>query len=316
MKNAHDQVSVIGLGAMGSALARELVRNAHRVTVWNRTAAKAEPLVRGGAVLAPSAAAAISASPIVVVCVDDYEVTKTILDTDEVAPTLAGRVLIQLSSGSPQDARDCEAWARERGVDYLDGAIQAMPSQIGRPDTTILVSGADAAFRRSEPLLASLGGNVTYLGEQVGSASALDSAVLSFLFGGFIGFLHGSRICESEGLRVDSFGATVADLAPVIGEMIKHEGEVIQTEAYGNPQASVRICAKAMELFVREAREAQISSEFPTFGLGLFGKALAAGYGEEAVGAVIKVLRGAPDEALGSNQESRAATRGAWAPRS
>jgi 3-hydroxyisobutyrate dehydrogenase-like beta-hydroxyacid dehydrogenase len=54
----------------------------------------------------------------------------------------------------------------------------------------------------------------------------------------------------------------------------------------------VRICAKGFELFVRQAREAQINSEFPTFGLGLFRKAMAAGYGEEEAGALIKVLRG------------------------
>jgi 3-hydroxyisobutyrate dehydrogenase-like beta-hydroxyacid dehydrogenase len=143
---------------------------------------------------------AVNASPIAVVCVDDYEATKKIVDTKEVTPALAGRVLVQLSTGSPQDARDSEAWARERRADYLDGAIQATPSQMGRPDTTLFVSGADAAFRKSEPLLKSLGGKVIYLGEQVGSASALDCAVLSFLFGGILGFLHGSRICE----KVDS----------------------------------------------------------------------------------------------------------------
>ena len=128
-----------------------LLRDGHRVTVWNRTSAKAEPLVRDGAVLAASAASAVGASPIVIVCVDDYEVTRQILDTKEVAPALAGRVLVQLSTGSPQDARDSEAWARERGADYLDGAIMATPSQMGRPDTTIFVSGADATFRKSEP---------------------------------------------------------------------------------------------------------------------------------------------------------------------
>src|SRR5918996_263690 len=51
------EVSVIGLGAMGSALARALLSNGHRVTVWNRTSAKAEALVQDGAVLAHSAAA-------------------------------------------------------------------------------------------------------------------------------------------------------------------------------------------------------------------------------------------------------------------
>ena len=136
------EVSVIGLGAMGSALARALLRDGHRVTVWNRTSAKAEPLVRDGALLAHSPAAAVTASPIVLVCVEDYKVTRSILGREEVAPALAGRVLVELSSGTPQDARDAEAWARQRGVDYLDGAIMATPSQIGRPDTPIFVSGA------------------------------------------------------------------------------------------------------------------------------------------------------------------------------
>ena len=73
------EVSVIGLGAMGSALARALLRDGHRVTVWNRTSAKAEPLVRDGALLAHGPAAAVSASPIVLVCVEDYKVTRSIL---------------------------------------------------------------------------------------------------------------------------------------------------------------------------------------------------------------------------------------------
>jgi 3-hydroxyisobutyrate dehydrogenase-like beta-hydroxyacid dehydrogenase len=117
---------------MGSALARALLHNGDRVTVWNRTSAKAEPLVRDGAVLAPSAASAVSASPVVLVCVEDYNVTRSILGTEEVASAFSGGVLVQLTSGSPQEARDSEVWARERGIDYLDGAIMATPSQIGR----------------------------------------------------------------------------------------------------------------------------------------------------------------------------------------
>jgi 3-hydroxyisobutyrate dehydrogenase-like beta-hydroxyacid dehydrogenase len=57
---------------------------------------------------------------------------------------------------------------------------------------------------------------------------------------------------------------------------------------------SPEIPGRFIELFVKQAREAGINSEFPTFGLGLFKKAMAAGYGEEEVAAVIKVLRGAP----------------------
>ncbi|MBW4577952.1 MAG: NAD(P)-binding domain-containing protein [Tildeniella nuda ZEHNDER 1965/U140] len=95
------EASVIGLGTMGSTLAQLLLQNGYRVTVWNRTIAKAKSLVQAGAVLAPNAAAAVSASPIIVVCVHDYSATNQILATKEVAAALAGRILIQLTTGSP-----------------------------------------------------------------------------------------------------------------------------------------------------------------------------------------------------------------------
>jgi hypothetical protein len=84
----------------------------------------------------------------------------------------------------------------------------------------------------------------------------------------------------------------IANISPLLGEMIKHAGEVIQTETFNRPQSSVKTCTVGFELFVKQAREARINSVFPTFGLGLFKKAMAAGHGEEEVAALIKVLRG------------------------
>jgi len=103
------EASVIGLGAMGSALARALVGSGRRITVWNRTTEKASSLVSDGAVLASSVALAVAASPVVIICVDNYEVTRTILGVDEVAAGLSGKLLVQLSTGSPQEARDSDA---------------------------------------------------------------------------------------------------------------------------------------------------------------------------------------------------------------
>jgi 3-hydroxyisobutyrate dehydrogenase-like beta-hydroxyacid dehydrogenase len=277
---------------MGSAVARALLRDGHAVTVWNRTAAKAETLVRDGAVVAPSAAFAVSASPTVVVCVDDYEVTNRILETKVVGPALAGRVLVQLSTGSPQEAREAEVWAWGHGADYLCGAILAYPDQIGTPDATILVSGAESAFRRSEPILKSLAGNLNYLGEQVGSAAALDCAVISFLDGAILGLVQGALICESEGLRVDSFGSMLAELAPVVAGEAKHLAEVIQTGAHAEPQATLKTYAVGVNRILRQARDARINAEIPTFTSDLLQRAIAAGYGEEEVASLIKVLRG------------------------
>lgn len=285
------ETSVIGLGMMGSTLARLLLRDGYRVTVWNRTSAKSDPLIRDGAILAPSAAAAIAASPVVVVCVHDYKATNEILGAKEAASALAGRVLVQLTTGSPREARDSEVWARRQGADYLDGAIQAAPSQMARPDTTILVSGAESAFRRSEPVLKVFGGNLKYLGEQVGAASAMDLATLSYVYGGMLGFIHGARIAESEGFGVDHYGSLVAEISPTFGEFFRHEGAVIQSGDYAVSESPLKISVEATERLAQAAREGGINSEFPTFASGLFKRAMAAGYGGEEVAALIKVLR-------------------------
>lgn len=284
-------VSVLGLGPMGSALARALLGGAHCVTVWNRSAAKAEALVRGGALLAPGAADAVAASAVVIVCVADYAASYAVLESDGASAALKGKVVVQLSTGTPQDARTAQAWAHEPGADYLHGAILATPSQIGRPDTPLFLSGSATALRASEPLLKSIAGTLMPMGDAAGAAAAWDLATLSCVFGAIFGFYHGARICEVEGLRVDNFGSMIAGIAPVIGEMIKHDSLDIQTETYDEPESSMRMCAAGADLYSRHAREAGINAEFPSFLVGLFDKCVVAGYGNERLAALMKVLR-------------------------
>jgi 3-hydroxyisobutyrate dehydrogenase-like beta-hydroxyacid dehydrogenase len=284
-------VSVIGLGAMGSALAGALLRAGYRVTVWNRTSTRAEPLVRDGATLAPDLAAAADAAPVVIVCVDSYEVTRTILSGEDVRPHISGRVLVQLSTGSPREAREAERWARDNGAEYLDGAILAYPDQMGTAEAALLVAGAEPTFRRCEPLLRSLAGGLTYVGDQVGAASALDCAALSFVFGALLGALHGARICEVESLRVDDFGSMLAELVPVVGGEVRQLTERIQADRYDGSQAALRTYAAAAIRLVQQARDASIDSGFPSYASGAFQKGMKAGLGSEDLAALIKVMR-------------------------
>ncbi|KAL1915159.1 uncharacterized protein VTP21DRAFT_7640 [Calcarisporiella thermophila] len=285
------EVSIIGLGDMGTSLVKTLLRSGYRVTVWNRTSSKAEPLVSEGAILAPSPAVAINASPIIIICVSGYKASNSILESEEVVSVLPGRLLIQLSGGTPQDARESEAWAIEQKAEYIDGAILATPAQIGMPETTIFVSGAEPSFQKSQSLLKCLAGNLQYLGVSVGAAIAWELGFMSYLWGSMLGFFHGARIFESEGIPVDALGSMIINIAPLIGEMIKHESSVIQAEAYETPQSTLRVSSLSVELIVKQAREAGINSDIPTFVLRLFRKALEAGYGELEIGALIKVLR-------------------------
>jgi len=288
MKNA----TVIGLGQMGTTLAQLLLDAGYQVTVWNRTAAKAGVLLSKGALLAPTPLAAVQASDLLVVCVSDYAASQAILGAPEVGAALSGKLLIQLTTGSPSEARLGEAWAHEHGGTYIDGAIQAAPSQMGRADTPILLSGAQAAYRQHESLLRVFGGGLSYLGEDPGAAAAMDMATLSYIYGATIGFFHGARIAEAEGFPVDEFGRLVAGIGPTFADFLKGEGEVIHSGDFRVSESPLSISVEATARIARAARESGINDEFPRFAADLFRRAADAGYETEEVAAMIKLLRG------------------------
>jgi len=291
MKENMNEISVIGLGEMGAAIARTLLKNGYKVTVWNRTIEKAEKLAGEGATVAKDAFTAVNASPVIITCVSTYETTRSILSDDKTASALAGRTLIELSTGTPQDARDAEFWFHSVGAEYLDGAIAATPNLLGKPNTPIFVSGAESVYRKNEATLKILGGGTNYVGESIGAAAAWDLGFLSFLWGTFLGFFHSARLFESEGIRVDNLGKMISDISPVIGEMLKHDSELIQNGTFDNPQASLEICATSVDLILKQAQDAGINAEIPAFNRKIFQKGIDAGYGKEGLAALIKTLR-------------------------
>lgn len=288
---SNKEITVLGLGSMGVTIARLYLDKGYKVTVWNRTADKAAVLVSRGAVLARSAAEALRASPVALMCVYDYRAADAILGAEGVAAAMDGRLLVQLTTGSPQDARDAEAWAHSQGATYLEGAIQAAPDQMGQADTPILMSGAQHVFRAAEPLLGVLGGGIVYLGEKASAAAAMDLATLSTVYGTMLGFLHGARVAEHEGFDVAEYGRIVAGIMPTFAGFLQHEGRVIQSGDFAISQSPMRISVEATQRILQTAQQAGINTEFPAFAAGLFQRADAAGLGGEELAALIKLLR-------------------------
>lgn len=200
-------VSVLGLGAMGSALAAALVRAGHATTVWNRSAHRAGDLVALGATPAGTAGDAIRAGQLVIVCLLDHASVREVLDP--LAGELAGRTVVNLTTTTPAQAREVAAWAAGAGVEYLDGGIMAVPSMIGQPGSSILYSGSAAAFERYRPLL-DRWGNSTYFGADPGLASLFDLALLAGMYVMFAGFLHGAAMVAPAGVPAGEFAALAA----------------------------------------------------------------------------------------------------------
>ncbi len=275
---------------MGTALATLLLKDNYRVTVWNRSPEKARVLVELGATRLDDPAEAIQRSDVVVVCVTNYESARSVLRDTGVEQALSGKTLIQLSTGTPLDATEDEAWARAKGIGYVDGAIMVTPSQMGSAEAVILASAEPELFAQVEPVLKILAPNTVFTGAKASAASALDLAFLSYFFSALIGFAHAARICEAEGLDIQGFGAMIRDWSPAIGTIMQQCSVAIAADKYANTQSSLETCYHGLELIARQAREAQVSRALPDFATALFKAGMSQGLAKEDGAAIFKVL--------------------------
>jgi 3-hydroxyisobutyrate dehydrogenase-like beta-hydroxyacid dehydrogenase len=278
-------ITVIGLGLMGSALARAIQRAGHNLMVWNRSPAKMQPFIDDGVAAAPDVVSAITASPVILICIDNYAVTNTMLQSDDIEPLLIGRTVVQLSTGTPKEARETSDWMTARNVAYLDGAILASPNSIGTDAAQILLSGDEVARERTGDLLECLGGAVRYLGSNVGAASALDLAWLTTCYGRFMAVIHAANLCKSEDVGIDDFISLFPDEPDT-----QHYAKVIHEESFHKCTATLQVWEAALKRIQQQGVDANINTEVPDFVAGFFKKAVAAGYGEENVMSLVKVL--------------------------
>ncbi|KAA5832014.1 NAD(P)-binding domain-containing protein [Saccharopolyspora hirsuta] len=282
-------VSVLGLGDMGAALAGALLAAGHRVTVWNRTAAKAEPLVARGATSADTAADAIVASELVVVCLLDYDSVGQVLapHTD----VLAGRTLVNLTNGTPGQAREMAAWAADHGADYLDGGIMAVPPMIATPSAFVLYSGPSGAFETWRTVL-DVFGESRYLGDDAGAAALQDLALLSGMYGVIAGALHAFALVRST-------GGSTREFAPLLSEWLQGmvtwpvaAAEQIDAGDYGeNVVSNLGMQAAGFANHFIAAEEQGISAELLRPLHELMQRRVADGHGHEDVVGVVELLK-------------------------
>lgn len=284
-------VSIVGLGQMGTRLAELVIEAGRTVTVWNRSDHKTAPLVARGARRADDPASAIAASPVTIVILSDFDAVLGVLSGSAAASSLAGKTIINLGTNSPQEAGRALALIAAADGRYLDGAIQAAPSQMGQPNTPILLAGDRLAFDETVSTLRILGGGIEYLGEAVDAAAYMDLATLSYVYGAFGGFLHGARIAEARGIDVAAFGRIVRDISPSFGEFFGHEGRVIASGDFSVSESPMRISTVAVRRIAEASAVLGLNTELPDLVASWLGRAAAAGLDDEELAAVIKILR-------------------------
>ena len=281
------ELTCVGLGLMGSALARALLAAGHPVTVWNRSPGKAEALVGLGAQEARSFAEALAASPVVLICIDNYASTRALLESEGKADRLAGRMVVSLTTGTPREAEELSAWVEAQGARYLDGAILAGPNEIGSPTGDILISGDPVAWQAAEPFLTCLAGKVRHVGQRVGAAAGLDFAWLTMSYVQFIGVAHAANICRAQGIELQAFlDIFQADIDTETSKLAR----IIKDADYDHPTATLQVWGEALGHIQEQARDAGIPSDIPDFIAGYFQRAIGMGLGQQEAIAIYKTL--------------------------
>lgn len=161
------QLAYVGMGLMGLPMARRLLAAGHRVTVWNRTAAKCSPAVEAGALLAASAAEAARGAEAVFMCLTDTRaVEAAVFGKDGIAEGIArDAVLVDFSSMAPEATREFAArLLSERGAHWLDAPVSGGVAGAEAGTLAVMAGGDAEAFRRAEPFVRAMAQRFTLMG--------------------------------------------------------------------------------------------------------------------------------------------------------
>jgi len=275
---------------MGSALAKALIAKGYQVTVWNRTPEKAAAF-EGVANVASSVIDACAASGVIVVCLLNYEAWQLQMRSSEIEAVLSGKVLIQLSTGSPADARRTSAWARGCGAAYLDGAILGPPSAVGGDQARVLVSGSRDLFDQNIELFRALTTDPTFCGDEIGRAAVLDHAALELRAGCSIVLFHAMALCAAESVP---FKDLLGLPTPFEDGFVERVSNGIGTGDVPSGNASLHTWLAWAETLVRVADDAGVSSSLPRALRESLSRAVELGQGDKDFPAVYEAFRPLP----------------------
>jgi 3-hydroxyisobutyrate dehydrogenase-like beta-hydroxyacid dehydrogenase len=196
------RVAVLGIGHMGSAMARRLAEQGFALVLYNRTAERARALADEiGAEVASSPAEAASRADVVITMVADDGALRELCTADDgiLAGAQGGSVTVQTSTVLPDTVRELAPLFAERGVGFLDAPVSGSTTSAAAGELALMVGGAPEDVERARPVLQALGKRVFELGE-VGTGAAVKLAVNDIIFALDVALAEALVLAESAGV--------------------------------------------------------------------------------------------------------------------
>ena len=299
-------VAVVGLGAMGSRIARRLLEAGHELHVWNRTAAKAAPLVEAGAGAAATPAEAATRAEVVLTMVADHaraawsaKVRETMfVDGVRLARPVRstdGRYVVSgwradtFVVGTPEPRHDevVSAAVLPAGIGLLDAPVLGSRSEAESGTLTVFVGGPDELVERWTPLLSVLGSPL-HVGP-LGSGAAAKLVANTTLVG-TVGVL-GEALALAEGLGIPRAKAFEVLAATPLAAQAERRRKSVESGDYP-PRFALYLARKDAELVVAAARAAGVDLRLTEAARTWLAEAEDAGWGDHDYSAVFARILG------------------------
>ncbi len=290
-------VGFIGLGIMGSGMARNVLRAGFPLVVWNRTASKAEPLLAEGARWAGSPAEVARGAEVVVICVSDTpDVEAVLFGPSGVAEGAApGTVVVDCSTIAPNAARSFAERLAARGVRFLDAPVSG--GDVGAREGTlaIMVGGEKEAFERALPVLEAMGRTIRHVGPSgSGQVVKLCNQVAAGL--NLLAMAEAVLLAERSGVDPQTMLEVVAQGAAG-SWMIANLGPRAARGDFA-PGFMVDLMQKDLRLVMEQAEASRTPLPGAALVQQLYRALQAQGRGRDGTQAIVDALRGLAGEGL------------------
>lgn len=284
-------ITLIGLGPMGQAMARTLLSAGHQVTVWNRTASRVDDLVTAGATRAESPAAALRASDLVILSLTDYQAMYDIIGDS--VDALSGKVIVNLSSDTPEKSREAASWAQSHGAEFLTGGLMVPAPMVGTESAYAYYSGPKDVFTRHEPTLALIGAP-RYVGEDYGLAQLYYQAQLDVFLTALSGLLHATALVGTAGISAATFlPEAIAAMAGIPAMLEAGEDTARQLDSGDHPGelSTATMMGATASHILDSSKAAGIDLELPMAIKSHYDRAIAAGHGKDNWTSLFEIMK-------------------------
>ncbi len=274
---------------MGGRMAARLLEKGHRVTGYNRTRAKAEWLIERGMAWADSPREVAQGSDATFIMVSDSAALESVtLGADGVVSGLsAGKLVIDMSTISPDVSRAVAARVRAAGADMVDAPVSGSPLTLEQGKLSMMVGGDPATFDRLKPILEDIGPKVTHVGPN-GLALSMKIAINLSLAVQMLAFSEGVLLAEKSGIP----RATAVDVmthSVIASPMIQYRGPFV-LERPGEAWFNVRMMQKDLTLALDMGRQLKVPLPTTTVTSDFLMAARDAGLSDEDFAAVFRLL--------------------------